>query len=109
MFEAEELCRLFQAATQPLKAMILLGVNCGFGNSDVATLPLAALDLDSGWVNYPRPKTGIPRRCPLWPETVTALREWLAERPEPKAEADRPLVFVTKYGHAWTKSTSDNP
>ena len=68
--------------------MILLGLNCGFGNSDCATLPRSALDLDGGWVNYHRPKTGIARRVPLWPETVEALHEALAKRPEPKNPAD---------------------
>jgi hypothetical protein len=63
MFEAEEVRRMLNAAGQPLKAMILLGVNCGFGNSDCGTLPQSALDLAGGWISYPRPKTGIPRRC----------------------------------------------
>jgi integrase len=107
MFEADEIRRMLDAAGQPLRAMILLGVNCGFGNADVGTLPLAALDLAGGWVDYPRPKTAVPRRCPLWPETVAALQEWLAERPEPKAEAG--VVFVTQQGHRWHKDTSDNP
>ena len=64
MLEAEEVRRLLHKAGPQLKAMLLLGVNAGFGNHDIATLPLSALDLDAGWVNYPRPKTGIPRRCP---------------------------------------------
>lgn len=90
-----------------LKAMILLGVNCGFGNSDVGNLPLTALDLDSALIDFPRPKTGIPRRCPLWPETVAALREALAVRKEPKDPADADLVFVTKYGGSWARD--DDP
>jgi hypothetical protein len=57
-----------------LRAMILLGINAGFGNADCGQLPLSAIVLDRGWVDFPRPKTGIPRRCPLWPETVTAIR-----------------------------------
>jgi hypothetical protein len=44
---------------QHLKAMILLGINCGFGNSDCAALPQKPLDLDGGWVRFDRPKTGI--------------------------------------------------
>src|SRR5262249_52994069 len=56
MYEAEELRRMIAAAGQPLKAMILLGINCGFGNADCGTLPRTALDLERGWVNYPRPK-----------------------------------------------------
>jgi integrase len=109
MFEADEVRRMVHAAGQPLRAMILLAVNCGFGNADVATLPTAALDVEGGWVNYPRPKTAVPRRCPLWPETVAALTDWLGRRPEPKAQADAGLVFVTKQGRRWHKDTSDNP
>src|SRR5262249_46315915 len=40
MFEAHEINAMLAAAKQPLKAMILLGVNCGFGNSDCGNLPL---------------------------------------------------------------------
>jgi integrase len=83
--------------------MILLGVNAGFGNADCGTLPLSALDLEGGWVTYPRPKTGIQRRGKLWPETIQALRAVLAKRKVPKHEADAGLVFITKYGTSWAK------
>jgi integrase len=89
--------------------MILLGINCGFGNSDCANLPLSALDLDAGWLDYPRPKTGINRRCPLWPETVAALRTAQAARPEPKDAEDAGLFFITKYGGSWAKETEGGP
>jgi integrase len=49
-------------------------------------------------VNYPRPKTGIGRRCHLWPETVQALREALACRPEPKDPAIACLAFINQRG-----------
>ncbi len=65
---------MIDAAEQPLKAMVLLGINCAFGNSDCGQLPHAALDLVGGWCTFPRPKTGIHRRCPLWPEIVQAVR-----------------------------------
>src|SRR5262249_3082440 len=65
LFTADELRRMIEAATPNLKAMVLLGVNAGFGNSDVAGLPLAAVDLEGGWLDYARPKTGVPRRCSL--------------------------------------------
>src|SRR5262249_29264322 len=38
MFEAEEIRRMLEAAGLQLRAMILLGVNCGFGNTDVGKL-----------------------------------------------------------------------
>jgi integrase len=109
MFEAAELRRILEAAGIPLKAMILLGVNAGYGNADCGTLPRSALDLDVGWVNYHRPKTGITRRCPLWPATVSALREALAARPKPKQAADAGLVFLTARGASWHKKIEDNP
>jgi integrase len=109
MFEADELRRIIKAAAQPMKAMILLGANCGFGNADVGRLPLDALDLAGGWIGFARGKTGIMRRCPLWPETVKALREWLKARPAAADPADDQLVFTTAKGGSWFKSTSDNP
>ncbi|HEX5271455.1 MAG TPA: tyrosine-type recombinase/integrase [Gemmataceae bacterium] len=105
-FTADELRRMLAAATVPMRAMFLLGINAGMGNSDVARLPLAAVNLDTGWIDFPRPKTGMPRRCPLWPETVDAIRAALAVRPEPKDPADAALVFVTKYGHSWSRDVT---
>lgn len=109
MLEAAALRKLIDAAPVPLKAMILLGVNAGFGNHDVATLPLSTLDLDGGWINYPRPKTGIARRVPLWPETVTAIRDAIDERPEPRTDDAKALVFLTVRGRPWLVRGIANP
>ena len=103
LFEADDLRKLIDAAGVPLKAMILLGINCGFGQSDVANLPSSALDLDRGWLNFPRVKTAIGRRVPLWPETVAAIRDALDKRPEPADYEACGLVFVTKYGRKWVR------
>ncbi len=109
MFEADEILAMLDAAGLQLYAMILLGINAGFGNADVAMLPMKALDLKRGWVDYPRPKAGVSRRVPLWPETMAALKKVLSNRPTPKDPADVDLVFITKYGLRWAKDTSDNP
>ena len=103
MFEAEELRAIIDAADVPLRAMVLLGINCGWGNSDIADLELKHIDLDAGDADYPRPKTGISREAVLWPETVSALRDALEARRTPKAEADADLVFVTKYGKRFVR------
>jgi integrase len=109
MFEAAQLRTIIENAEQPLEAMILLGINCGFGNSDCGKLPLSAIDFENGWVNFPRPKTAVERRCPLWPETLAAIQEAIASRPAPKDDSHTDLVFVTKYGQAWWKEQEDNP
>ena len=101
MYEAAEIRQMLDVAAVHLKAMILLAVNCGFGNADCGSLPIASLDLDGGWHGFPRPKTAVERRCPLWPETVQAIRASLEKRSEPKDDAAVRLVFVTKYGGAW--------
>ena len=82
LYQPKELKALPEAASPQIKAMILLGVNAGFGCTDCATLPLHALDLKGGWVNYPRPKTGVSRRCPLWPETIDAIKAAIKHRPD---------------------------
>jgi integrase len=101
MFEAAEIRAMLAAAPAALKAMILLGINCGFGNTDVANVTLKDLDLKGGWCNYPRPKTGISRRCPLWPETVKAIKTALAARPEARDKGDAELVFLAPGGQRW--------
>lgn len=109
MIEADDLQKLINAAPSQMKAMILLGVNAGFGNHDVATLPLSAIDLDRGWLDYPRPKTGIPRRVPLWPETIAALRDAIATRVIPRHDDAADLVFVTTRGRPWIVRGIANP
>lgn len=103
MFEAHELRAIISAAGQPLRAMVLLGVNCAFGQTDISSLPVKAVSLDTGWVDFARVKTSVPRRIPLWPETIAAIREWLPERPRAKIPADAGLMFLTCRGARWVK------
>lgn len=102
LFSADEVRRLIDAATVPVKAMIYLGLNCAFGNTDCGSLPLSAVDLDGGWIEFARPKTGIERKAKLWPETVQALRDAIAARPTPIDAADAGLVFITTWGQRWS-------
>jgi integrase len=101
MFEADEVRQILGAVDGQLKAMVLLSINAGCGPSDLANLTSHVLDLDRGWLDYPRPKSGIARRCPLWAETIAAVKVAIAQRPAPKDEAAKDNVFITKYGHTW--------
>ena len=109
MFEAGEIRTALDAASKPMKAMILLAINCGFGNSDCGQLPLKALDLDAGWITYPRPKTGVDRRCPLWAETIEAIKNVLAMNRQPKDPENAGLVFYTERGLLWHKELHPSP
>ena len=80
LFRAVDLWLLVSKASPQLAAMILLGVNVGFGNADCGNLPIEKLDLVEGWHIFGRPKTGIERRAWLWPETVMALKAVIGDR-----------------------------
>ena len=98
VFSAADIKKLLDAADPTVKAMLLLGINAALGNTDIGMLPTAAVDLPGGWLDYPRHKTGIPRRIKLWPETVAAIRKCIAERPVPKDQADAGLLFIGARG-----------
>ena len=59
MFQADEIRRIIGGAGPQLRAMVFLGINCGMGNNDCATLPMKALDLQARWLDFGRPKTGV--------------------------------------------------
>ena len=103
MFEAEEIRSILQIVDPVVKAMVLLGINCGFGNTDVANLPQSAVDFETGWCSFPRPKTEVQRRIPLWPETVDALRKAISMRPEPNDPKDSDLCFITSRGNRFVR------
>ena len=95
---------LLSASDAQMKAMILLGINGGFGNTDCATLPIPAVNLEKAMIEYERPKTAVQRMVPLWPETVAALQCVLGgDRPKPRLPAYANLVFLTLFGSPWKK------
>jgi integrase len=109
LFEREEVLRILNEADVAMRAMILLGVNCGFGNSDVASLPQSAVNLKSGWLEFPRPKTEVHRRIPLWKETTTALEKALAVRHAAADPKDKDLWFLTQQGRPWVRIKVKRP
>lgn len=74
LFTAEQIRQIVDAAGAEMKAMTLLGINCAFGPGECCGLPLATVDLNAGWHSFPRPKTEVARRAPLWPETVRSMQ-----------------------------------
>jgi integrase len=103
LIDVADVRKLIAAAGPQLRAMIYLGLNGGMGATDCANLPRSALAVRAGWCEYPRSKTGIPRRFPLWPETAAALAAVETVRPDPREPADAGCVFLTTYGRRWVR------
>ncbi len=100
MFTAEQCRLLLDKASPKLKAFILLGLNGGFVSRDCGTLPRNAVDLDTGFISYARPKTGVARRVPLWSETVETLRVTM--------ENEGDAAFRTQQGTSYAKPANGN-
>lgn len=105
MLRPDQIRSLLGLASAQMRAMIMLAINGGLGNTDLARLPIAELDLDGAMLDFPRIKTSIERRVPLWPETVQSLREAIAVRPAPLDPDHAGLVFLTAQGRPWVRQS----
>lgn len=90
IFSAETINAALNVAGPQMKAFILLGVNCGYYAKDISDLRNSYIDGE--FIQFAREKTGIDRRCWLWPET----REAIAAAKAPDNAEDR--VFLSKRG-----------
>jgi len=105
LFTSGEIKAILNSTEGWLKAAVLLGVNGGMGNTDCATLPRSAVDLSRGVIEYPRPKTGVVRVIPLWPETVKELTGVVHNHPRPASDMATRLVFLTSRGNPMVRQT----
>ena len=103
LFEREEILEAIAQANYRLKAMILLGVNCGLGNEDISRLKFSDFNLLDGWLYTLRNKTGVRRRAKLWATTVDALQMVIDRRFEPASDVDANLVFITRHRRAYNE------
>ena len=94
-FSSDDITQLLVVADVHMKAMIWLGLNCGFGCADCAELQWKHLNLEKCRVVLPRRKTGISRDLPLWPETIEALNN---------ISRKGKLVFYTSRGNPFIRT-----
>jgi integrase len=92
-------------ATPVLKAMFLLSINGGVGNTDIAKLTDGNVKGDR--IEFERSKTEVARVIPLWPETATAIKAARAVRPEPADPSLADRVFLTEHGHPYVRDNLD--
>lgn len=95
IFIIDQVKKLLDCADTKMKAMIWLGLNCGFGCTDCAKLRWDHLNLTDSRVSFPRGKTGINRNLLLWAETIEALKA------VPKSGE---LVFYTSKKNPWVRT-----
>jgi integrase len=88
LFTAKQLRDLIAKADPHMKAVIYLGINAAYGPADCVEFTTDRIA--DGFATYVRGKTGVQRRCPLWPETLAAI----------KAIADGEHVF---NGRTWSR------
>ncbi|TKJ32672.1 MAG: hypothetical protein CEE38_22770 [Planctomycetes bacterium B3_Pla] len=96
-FNSQQINKLLSAADIKMKAMIWLGLNCGFGCTDCGKLQWTDLDFKDRRVKLARNKTGVERNFPLWSETMQALKE---------LPRSGPFVFYTSKGHLWIRTVA---
>lgn len=93
----DELKLLYEFATPIQRLILLLGLNCGFVNSEQGSLQANEIylrpqthpdadaigldrDLARAWIVRLRKKTQVYGTWNLWPQTIQALEWWLGER-----------------------------
>jgi site-specific recombinase XerD len=93
LFTAAQIHSILDESGLRMRAMLLLGINCGYHNSDVETISLASVvaAIKSGTIEHARSKTEVERACPLWQETVQALQAYVERRP--RTESKRAFVL----------------
>jgi hypothetical protein len=92
-YTVEELALLYRYATPWERSLMLLGLNCGFGPREIATLQRDEIRLDEphphyqkqgDWIMRVRKKTTVYAEWRLWPETVEAIAFLQRTRPASK-------------------------
>lgn len=88
----------FRQQAEQFHAALLLALNGGYGPTELSEMPKSFVDLSEGVVKGVRGKTGVMHVCPLWPETLEALKLVMAQRP------DDVLLFRTRNGNPWVET-----
>ena len=87
VFTVDEVRRLIEGAGEPLRLHLLLMLNCGMQQSDIAELRHDEVDWEAGRIERKRSKTKKHRNVPkvvyqLWPETFELLKAHRSHHPE---------------------------
>lgn len=105
-YTADELQALYAKANPKFRLYILLAINCGYQQIDIATLERGMVDWDKGTITRGRHKTGVPQHSKLWAITLNALKEHSEEKGDLLLRSidGNPLVWhkLRDDGGVWT-------
>jgi hypothetical protein len=123
-YTLEELQTCWEYGSPFQRLLMLLGLNCGFGRAEIASLEMDDLLLhqmhphedevgcqstvDDGWILRNRHKTGVYGEWKLWPETIQALKWWLKQRESIAVSPGVTTVLVTQKGQRYDTPTKGN-
>jgi hypothetical protein len=123
-YTLEELRLLWTYASPFQRLLMLLGLNCGFGRAEAASLEMGEIVLrqkhpherDVGlcsmpgdsWLFRVRHKTGVYGEFKLWPDTVVAIEWYLRRRKEIVASSSVTTLLVTQNGRRYDALTKGN-
>ena len=94
-FTVEEVKSMYASANPRTRLYMLLALNGGFTQIDIATLIHSMVDWDKGIITRDRNKTSVPQGCKLWPLALALLKQHATK---PNADGDN-LVLVTEEGN----------
>lgn len=100
-FSLDELTLLYDKAKPWQRLLMLLGLNCGFAQAEIASLCVGEIHLDAPapYIDRQRAKTGVRGKWLLWTETADLLRQFAnggsADDLALTTESDKPLLYFT--------------
>jgi integrase len=86
--------RLYEAASDDLKPILVLAIETGLRKGELLGLTLTSLDLRRRELHLEETKTSSPRRVPLSPKALETIREIMEERDRPRS----PYLFSKADG-----------
>jgi len=98
-FTADEVKGMYAQASPRMKLYILLALNGGFTQVDIATLTHPMIDWATGIIRRDRNKTGVPQGCKLWPLSLSLLKDQATKPSRDNlvllSDEGNPLVYET--------------
>jgi integrase/recombinase XerD len=90
----EEFGRLYEAASEDLKPILILAVETGLRKEELLSLTVASIDFRRRELHLEMTKTNTPRRVPLSAKALDTIRELLERRSRPRS----PYLFCKSDG-----------